>query len=373
MIPAYNKKCAAFPFETGIHFRRKTDFFPEEDTTMSYSGFEPEPPRLHAEGHSHHTGWAICIIAFLLRERKGVLLEVAKELGVEVNITLTQMELKKRICQSKYYNDKVAKCLLEGILEEKREVKKLEEREKLEIKEFAERRLELGNLRNRTAEVSEPVSKYRPLINPIVNKSVENATSCDFEKENCDPQSSDCEVKVKAGVFERNVRAVAICVQRVINTDEIGVGSLELIENKGVVNPETLICENNCEEKYTIGTLTGGDEQLTVDRESFRNHIMAKIVGQLNGEKKNMCKADVREGLGDRKEQRGIMGHCTGFVEVVFLSFSHNELSEETREEPGMERARGDSERKETWTVEDRDWSGKKGEKMNAGGVGKLE
>ncbi|GFU96060.1 hypothetical protein TNCV_3776001 [Trichonephila clavipes] len=57
MIPAYNKKkCAAFPFETGIHFRRKTDFFPEEDTTKSYSGFEPS--RLQAEGHSHHTGWA---------------------------------------------------------------------------------------------------------------------------------------------------------------------------------------------------------------------------------------------------------------------------------------------------------------------------
>ncbi|GFX41754.1 poly polymerase [Trichonephila clavipes] len=59
MIPAYNKKrCAAFPFETGIHFRRKTDFFPEEDTTKSYSGVEPEPIRLQAEGHSHHTGWA---------------------------------------------------------------------------------------------------------------------------------------------------------------------------------------------------------------------------------------------------------------------------------------------------------------------------
>ncbi|GFU09415.1 hypothetical protein TNCV_143911 [Trichonephila clavipes] len=42
MIPANNKeRCAAFPFETGIHFRRKTDFFPEEDATMSYSGFEP--------------------------------------------------------------------------------------------------------------------------------------------------------------------------------------------------------------------------------------------------------------------------------------------------------------------------------------------
>ncbi|GFU87865.1 hypothetical protein TNCV_964211 [Trichonephila clavipes] len=59
MIPAYNKKrCTAFPFETGIHYRRKTDFLPEEDTTMSYSGFQPEPTRLQAEGHSHHTGWA---------------------------------------------------------------------------------------------------------------------------------------------------------------------------------------------------------------------------------------------------------------------------------------------------------------------------
>ncbi|GFT19853.1 hypothetical protein TNCV_4993001 [Trichonephila clavipes] len=40
------KRCAAVPFETGIHFRRKTDFFPEEDTTKSYSRFEPEPTRL---------------------------------------------------------------------------------------------------------------------------------------------------------------------------------------------------------------------------------------------------------------------------------------------------------------------------------------
>ncbi|GFX68169.1 uncharacterized protein TNCV_4439921 [Trichonephila clavipes] len=133
----------------------------------------------------------------------------------------------------------------------------------------------------------------------------------------------------------------------------------------------------------------GGEEQLTVDRESFRNHTMAKIAGQLNGEKENMCKADVGRGLRDelavqltlskpkeinnnslemddrssisseftfeidlperrdrstiyhlnfkkivpkeariRKEQRGIVGHCTGFVEVVFSSFSQDELFE---------------------------------------------
>ncbi|GFW12216.1 hypothetical protein TNCV_5111611 [Trichonephila clavipes] len=65
MIPAYNKKrCAAVPFETGIHFRRKTDFFPEEDTAKSYSGFAPVPTRLQAEGHSNHAGWATLL--FLL-------------------------------------------------------------------------------------------------------------------------------------------------------------------------------------------------------------------------------------------------------------------------------------------------------------------
>ncbi|GFY10892.1 hypothetical protein TNCV_1124141 [Trichonephila clavipes] len=40
---------------------RKTDFFPEEDTAKSYSGFEPEPIRLQAEGHSQHTGWATTV------------------------------------------------------------------------------------------------------------------------------------------------------------------------------------------------------------------------------------------------------------------------------------------------------------------------
>ncbi|GFU82791.1 hypothetical protein TNCV_265881 [Trichonephila clavipes] len=156
-------------------------------------------------------------MAFVLRERKDVLLEVAKELRVEIDITLPKIEFKKRICQSKYYDEESVKCLLEGILEEKRE-----EREKQEIKKFEElrlaRELELERLRaqlrnklngnklkaenrindlanvcilseNRNTEVSEPVNKCRPLINPVVNKSVENATSCDFENESSDPPS----------------------------------------------------------------------------------------------------------------------------------------------------------------------------------------
>ncbi|GFX91691.1 hypothetical protein TNCV_3682771 [Trichonephila clavipes] len=51
------RKCAAF------HSRREsiTDesptSFPEEGTTIPYSGFEHEPTRLQDEGHNHHTGF----------------------------------------------------------------------------------------------------------------------------------------------------------------------------------------------------------------------------------------------------------------------------------------------------------------------------
>ncbi|PRD35191.1 UNVERIFIED_CONTAM: hypothetical protein NCL1_12296 [Trichonephila clavipes] len=48
-----------FPCEMGIHYRRKSETsFPEENTSMPYSGFKPEPTRLQAEGHIYHTGWA---------------------------------------------------------------------------------------------------------------------------------------------------------------------------------------------------------------------------------------------------------------------------------------------------------------------------
>ncbi|GFT05668.1 hypothetical protein TNCV_1045261 [Trichonephila clavipes] len=32
--------------------------FPEEDITTPYSGFEPKPTRLEAQGHIHHTTWS---------------------------------------------------------------------------------------------------------------------------------------------------------------------------------------------------------------------------------------------------------------------------------------------------------------------------
>ncbi|GFV41389.1 uncharacterized protein TNCV_1302491 [Trichonephila clavipes] len=282
---------------------------------------------------------------------------------VEIDIALPKIEFKKRICQSKYYDEESVKCLLEGILAEKRETRESEretryyEERKL-IREFElqrlraqlsnklnENKLKAGNRINDlanvcilsgkcTAEVSEPVNKCRPLINRVVNKSVENATSCDFEKENCDPpvrgtnvfppsevkgrgteknnlfkivegkefnvyRNNDCEVKMKAGLCEGRVKAVAKGAQRVINPDNIGHGSFELKGDKGVANPEGLIHENICEEKYTIGTLMGCEKQLTMNRESFRNHTIAKIAGQLKGGKEKMCKADVRKGLED--------------------------------------------------------------------------
>ncbi|GFU04317.1 hypothetical protein TNCV_864171 [Trichonephila clavipes] len=41
----------------GIHYRRTTSFS-EENISVPYSGFKPEPTRLQAEGHIHHTEWA---------------------------------------------------------------------------------------------------------------------------------------------------------------------------------------------------------------------------------------------------------------------------------------------------------------------------
>ncbi|GFU88437.1 uncharacterized protein TNCV_3353771 [Trichonephila clavipes] len=140
--------------------------------------------------------------------RKGDLLEVARELGVEVNGDQTKVEIKDMILQNDKNDMETIKAVMEGILEEKE--REFEERRQIREFELERMRIQLRNKLNenklkaenrindlanvcilsgkRTAEVSEPVNKCRPLINPVVNKSVENATSCDFEKKNCDPQ-----------------------------------------------------------------------------------------------------------------------------------------------------------------------------------------
>ncbi|GFV09746.1 uncharacterized protein TNCV_2598011 [Trichonephila clavipes] len=78
-------------------------------------------------------------MAFLLRERKDVLLEVAKELRVEIDITLPKIEFKKRICQSEDYNEESVKSLLEGILAEKQEARAGGLKERQEARELKER------------------------------------------------------------------------------------------------------------------------------------------------------------------------------------------------------------------------------------------
>ncbi|GFU84827.1 hypothetical protein TNCV_2127681 [Trichonephila clavipes] len=53
---------------TAFHLRRESitgkslASFPEENTSMPYSGFEPETTWLQAEGHIYHTGWVADII-----------------------------------------------------------------------------------------------------------------------------------------------------------------------------------------------------------------------------------------------------------------------------------------------------------------------
>ncbi|GFV98756.1 hypothetical protein TNCV_1454421 [Trichonephila clavipes] len=85
-------------------------------------------------------------MAFLLREGKDVLLEVAKELRVEVDITLPKIEFKRRICQSKYYEEESVKYLLEGILEERDQ--EFEERRLAREFEFERLRAQLRNKLN---------------------------------------------------------------------------------------------------------------------------------------------------------------------------------------------------------------------------------
>ncbi|GFV49102.1 hypothetical protein TNCV_236361 [Trichonephila clavipes] len=176
-------------------------------------------------------------------QRKDILLEVAKELGVDVHITLPKMEFKKRICQSKYFNDEAAKCLLEGILEEKREIKvrEIKKREEHEIRKSEKHRLarefELEALRAQLRnKLNENELKAGNRIYNLANVCYlsENRTAeVEKGKEINVYKSSDCEVKVKAGVFEGSVRAVAMCAQRVINPDGIELGFLELIGDKG--------------------------------------------------------------------------------------------------------------------------------------------
>ncbi|GFU40977.1 hypothetical protein TNCV_4645541 [Trichonephila clavipes] len=57
MIPAYKKKgCDAFLSRGEYCTGKCPTSFPDENTSMPYSGFEPEPTRLQTEGHNHHTG-----------------------------------------------------------------------------------------------------------------------------------------------------------------------------------------------------------------------------------------------------------------------------------------------------------------------------
>ncbi|GFV54869.1 hypothetical protein TNCV_1514311 [Trichonephila clavipes] len=58
------ERVRCFPFETGIHYMRKSDFIFEENTFMPYSGLEPETTWLQAEGHFHHTVWAASNLMF---------------------------------------------------------------------------------------------------------------------------------------------------------------------------------------------------------------------------------------------------------------------------------------------------------------------
>ncbi|GFW30755.1 uncharacterized protein TNCV_4088751 [Trichonephila clavipes] len=78
------------------------------------------------------------MMTFLLRLRKGDLLEVARELGVEINGDLTKVEIKDMILK----NDiETIKVVMEGILEEK----EWEFEKRRQTREYELERLRLSN------------------------------------------------------------------------------------------------------------------------------------------------------------------------------------------------------------------------------------
>ncbi|GFX82049.1 integrase catalytic domain-containing protein [Trichonephila clavipes] len=117
------------------------------------------------------------------------LLDIAKELGVEVDITLPRIEFKKRICQSNYYNEESVKYLLEGILEERRESKEREseKRQKLErelrvLKRAHDALVWENNCKRKDSVVTRSDSKIVPFekereagLNAASDFSIENA------------------------------------------------------------------------------------------------------------------------------------------------------------------------------------------------------
>ncbi|GFU47146.1 hypothetical protein TNCV_5071431 [Trichonephila clavipes] len=56
-------------------------------------------------------------------------------------------------------------------------------------------------------------------------------------------------IEFKKRKFAKVTTIMKSRAQRVINSGDIGVGSLELIVDKGLTGPEALICENNCKKR----------------------------------------------------------------------------------------------------------------------------
>ncbi|GFT21146.1 hypothetical protein NPIL_272631 [Nephila pilipes] len=73
------------------------------------------------------------------------------ELGIEIQNTLTKVEMINRIIQSEYYEDEIVKLVMEEVLEEKRE--KMEERR--QIREFELERMRVTNITDRVSLSSE--------------------------------------------------------------------------------------------------------------------------------------------------------------------------------------------------------------------------
>ncbi|GFT99544.1 retrovirus-related Pol polyprotein from transposon 412 [Nephila pilipes] len=95
-------------------------------------------------------------MAYLLKLKKDDMIEIARELGIEVQNNFTKVEIMNRIIQSESYEEEIVKAVMEGVLEEKREKMAFEERR--QIREYELERMRLANITDRASVSSEDLA-----------------------------------------------------------------------------------------------------------------------------------------------------------------------------------------------------------------------
>ncbi|GFT27621.1 uncharacterized protein TNCV_3570021 [Trichonephila clavipes] len=344
------------------------------------------------------------MMTFLLRLRKGDLLEVARELGVEVNGDQTKVEIKDMILQNDKNDMETIKAVMEGILEEKerefeerRQIREFElERMRIQLRErnkLNEKKLTAGN---RINDLAKNQGRFIRIVLETDNGS-NIGSECSFEidlpgkrdrstvyrinliklyrrkpeLENLVMKNSsegiDSETLYSVKLFmdfglQGNLRKSQLYFKlppdrssylRMINAKKKerflpGPGTIVLRQKDiNLVTGKPFRIKTCCSSQMLINSLREDTEYLLdlgVNGMGQSNRTLPVVwLGRVNRypyprikcmKYRNLNQVTgaeisfVKKGKIGRKDQRGIVGDCIGFMEVVFSSFTTDELSE---------------------------------------------